>query len=106
MVLNVRRPVAALYTLPAARPYQGRKLLLLEHFLCVLKIIWPPFFRRAVGTGGLRGEGGDDVATIGPQWGDDGATMGRRWGDDGVTMGQRWGDDVVTIFRGIGVRLQ
>ena len=99
MVLNVRRPVAALYTLPAARPYQGRKLLLLEHFLCVLKIIWPPFFRRAVGTGGLRGEGGDDVATIGPQWGDDGATMGLQWGDDGATIGQRWGDDDATMGR-------
>ena len=99
MVLNVRRPVAALYTLPAARPYQGRKLLLLEHFLCVLKIIWPPFFRRAVGTGGLRGEGSDGVATIGPQWGDDGATMGLQWGDDGATIGQRWGDDDATMGR-------
>ena len=99
LVLNVRRPVAALYTLPAARPYQGRKLLLLEHFLCVLKIIWPPFFRRAVGTGGLRGEGGDDVATIGPQWGDDGATMGLRWCDDGATIGRRWGDDEATMGR-------
>ena len=33
------------------------------YFLCVLKIIWPPFFRRAVGTGAglLGGRGGQWV---------------------------------------------